>query len=258
MTKEEEEIVKKPGIFKRIVSRLMKADTRIAQYGGRAIPRTYAGIVKMQAKGHGMTSEEYKKILGGQAKARQKARLIASIRRPPVGIPMRKMVPIQRGAQMLFPYTKLRMPMYPQQAVSKPTSKGRGRPSGTYKYGMPIQQYKRLLRVARARARATQILAMAQARERRIMEMRAAPPQVVSQYAPQPEYVSQPVVQQQIQPPLKRPIIPVFKSSGGSPYPPVEDRPLQTNPQGDFYEDVDLMSGRRIIKRRLPKEAWTQ
>lgn len=224
-------IEKKPGIMKRIVSRIVGA------------------------RRYGMSPERYKKIMGAEAKRRQRAKLIASIRRVPVGISRRRVVPIQRAAQMLFPYAKMRMPMYPEERV-RAVSPGRGRPAGTYKYGMPIQQYKKLLRAARAKARAARIITMAQARARGITTRAVYPPQ--AQYVlPESEQVlPEQIIQQQPTPPLKRPIIPVFKSMGGSPYPPVADRPLQA--QGEYYEDVDLMSGKRIIRRRLPREAWTQ
>ena len=57
-----------------------------------------------------------------------------------------------------------------------------------------------------------------------------------------------------------RPVVPVFKSSGGQAYPPVNRVPLapssQTIPQG-YTEVVDLMTSRRYLKPVPKKEAWS-
>lgn len=57
-----------------------------------------------------------------------------------------------------------------------------------------------------------------------------------------------------------RPIGTVFKSSGGSPYPPVERVPLApsrvTAPQG-YVETVDSFTGRRFMKKLPPTEKWS-
>ena len=57
----------------------------------------------------------------------------------------------------------------------------------------------------------------------------------------------------------QRPIRTVFKSSGGSPYPPVNNRSLaptnQTIPYG-YVESVDTMTGRRFLKQLPKTEKW--
>lgn len=80
------------------------------------------------------------------------------------------------------------------------------------------------------------------------------------------QYQSQQQVPQQVQypqqeQPVKREIVPVFKSHGGSPYPPVDRRPLQT-PQSTipygYVESVDAFTGRRYLKQLPKKEGWTR
>jgi hypothetical protein len=85
-------------------------------------------------------------------------------------------------------------------------------------------------------------------------QMQQMQPQQVQQY---PQY---PQVQQQIAVEAERkPIATVFKSSGGSPYPPVDRRPLtptaNTVPQG-YVESVDAFTGRRFFKKLPQAENW--
>ena len=85
---------------------------------------------------------------------------------------------------------------------------------------------------------------------------------------PQQQFQQVPVQQmpQQMQVPnqysqqaQKRPIGTVFKSSGGSPYPPVNSQSLaptsQTIPYG-YVESVDTMTGRRFLKQLPKTERW--
>lgn len=62
------------------------------------------------------------------------------------------------------------------------------------------------------------------------------------------------------QPPQKPPVKTVFRSSGGSPYPPVNEQPLtssrQTVPYG-YVETVDSFTGRRFLKKLPPTERWS-
>lgn len=85
-----------------------------------------------------------------------------------------------------------------------------------------------------------------------------SPPRQIRQI--QPQYNRYSVQPQQYpsneQMPVERAVKPVFKSSGGRPYPPVNRQPLQSNPNGEFYEGVDAFTGKQILKKRLPKEAW--
>jgi hypothetical protein len=76
----------------------------------------------------------------------------------------------------------------------------------------------------------------------------------------QPQQYPQQYPQQQYPPqPQQRPIATVFKSSGGSPYPPVNRQslasPRQTIPMG-YVEAVDSFTGRRYLKALPKKEGW--
>lgn len=75
---------------------------------------------------------------------------------------------------------------------------------------------------------------------------------------PMPQYPQQQVQPfQYLQEPEKRPIVPVFKSSGGSPYPPVDTRPLApSNAYSDAIEKVDAFTGRRYFAPKPKPESW--
>ena len=163
---------------------------------------------------------------------------------------------------------------------------GRGRPRGSVKYsiqGRPVGvfEYRRWLssqrQVFRQQLRQQQELQrMARIQSRMPQYEQVQPQQLPQEMQGQgvtPEYSQyQQVVQEQPQQvqyqyptqempqeEQKRPIATVFKSSGGSPYPPVESQPLtptrETVPQG-YVETVDSFTGRRFIKQLPRKENW--
>lgn len=85
--------------------------------------------------------------------------------------------------------------------------------------------------------------------------------QAQTQYQQVPQQIPQQYQYQQPQP-TQRPIGTVFKSSGGSPYPAVNSQPRiapssETIPYG-YVEAVDLMTGRKYIKKLPPSERWTR
>lgn len=153
----------------------------------------------------------------------------------------------------------------------------RGRPVGSVKYPGGIYAWRKLMRAQKAAAKyqvmQQQINAMQQypkMEAARQMQMQQQQYQQVPQEMEglEEEYQQVPQIPQQYQQyqqqmpqePQKRPIATVFKSSGGSPYPPVNSRPLanarQTIPQG-YIEDVDSFTGRRFIKKLPPSERWS-
>lgn len=82
--------------------------------------------------------------------------------------------------------------------------------------------------------------------------------QQMPQQMPQ-QYPVQQIPIQQVDHSGQRPIGRIFKSYGGSPYPPVERRPLaptaQTIPAG-YIEVVDAFTGQRKLKQLPPTERW--
>lgn len=148
----------------------------------------------------------------------------------------------------------------------------RGRPRGSldprYRaYGGVIG-----FRRAMAAQRRAYKMAMSQQKEQLKMQQMMAqapyeyvPQETMGQEVPQQQVAQIPQQFQQIQPqyppePQKRPIATVFKGSGGSPYPPVDTRPLesarQTVSQG-YVESVDSFTGRRFMKKLPPTERWS-
>ena len=86
-------------------------------------------------------------------------------------------------------------------------------------------------------------------------EQQAQPQQQVVYRGPMPQQVQQ--APQQM--PQKRPIVPVFKSSGGSPYTIPQEGltpTKETIPYG-YVEAVDSFTGRRYMKPLPPKERWS-
>jgi len=90
-------------------------------------------------------------------------------------------------------------------------------------------------------------------------------PQEMAQMQPQQQYPQQQQMPDMQTVGMDRPgpaqhnvreIRPVFKSSGGRLGYEVNQRPLVNNPQGDYYEDVDMLTGRRFLKRRPQAEGW--
>jgi hypothetical protein len=56
---------------------------------------------------------------------------------------------------------------------------------------------------------------------------------------------------------VRRPVATVFRSSGGSPYPPVDSRPLMPSRAIPGYvEDVDAFTGRRFLRKLPQTEKW--
>jgi hypothetical protein len=124
-----------------------------------------------------------------------------------------------------------------------------------------VARYETLLRQSRAMMQYPQMVAQ-KAYNQQIQYQEQLPqqyeqPQPVQQV--QVQYPQQMPSQEYIPEPQKRPIATVFKSSGGSPYPPVNPQQLQpsnqTIPQG-YVETTDLMTGRRYMKPVPRKEAW--
>lgn len=110
--------------------------------------------------------------------------------RAPVPIKSRYVAPVQKFAQQLFPQVPMSMPSYPVQSRIYQGKKGRparGRPYGSFKYGMPISEYKRMMRAAKSRARAQQMMALNVARARQGMQRQIyrQMPQMPQQYPPQ-------------------------------------------------------------------------
>jgi hypothetical protein len=67
--------------------------------------------------------------------------------------------------------------------------------------------------------------------------------------------------QQYPQQPQQREIKTVFKSSGGSPYPPVSkipqnQSPIRSDPNSEYYYDTDAFTGKPIMRRRPQAERW--
>ena len=73
-----------------------------------------------------------------------------------------------------------------------------------------------------------------------------------------PQQFQQPQFQQQFQEqPIRRPVARVFRSYGGSPYPPVDSRPLMPSRAIPGYvEDVDAFTGRRFLRKLPQTEKW--
>lgn len=171
------------------------------------------------------------------------------------------------------------MPFIPNQALpgaetafEKRKVKGyptRGRPRGTLdpryaKYGgvfgyrkYVAQQRKLMKQQLNQQAQQIKMARQMQQAPYEYQQFQEQPQQIQPQEMPQqmPQYPQQYPPQ-----PQKRPIATVFKGSGGSPYPPVADRPLassrETIPYG-YVEEVDSFTGRRFLKKLPPKERWT-
>lgn len=144
-------------------------------------------------------------------------RIVKLIRKKPEAKPEELKKRLALLPEQVFPYTKV------------------GRPKRTYKRGIPAQQYR-------------QLLARQKAYQRLIQQQAIQTGQILPEEAE--------LLTEMPSEPQKKPIGTVFRSFGGKPYPPVETRPLASPREGDYYEDVDLMTGRRFLRRRLPAEAW--
>ena len=210
------------------------------------------------------------------------------------GIPLstrRREQAVKKSIRMVFP-------VIPASAIPSATAyqgktgkQGRGRPKGTTKYPGGIYQWRKLQRAAKAQAKYQTLLRQSQAMQQyprmqaaravqlQQQQMQQQPQQVPQAQVPQQRLLETQGYQQQMpqeqyqeynypqqypqaQPqPQQREIVPVFKSSGGHPYPPVNNQPLQlakqTVPQG-YIETVDLMTGRRYFKQLPQAEAWVR
>jgi len=188
-------------------------------------------------------------------------------------------------AKMLYPgvipaQATLNVASRQSQGTNRP-----GRPKGSVKFvsqttGQPIGVYqwrkeqRALKRMARDQQMMAQMRAMQQypqmvaqraynqqmQQQQQVIEQQPQYRQPLPQYQqPQPVYQQPYHTQQMPQQPQQRAIGTVFRSSGGSPYPPVDRRPLQatnqTIPQG-YVESVDVMTGRRYLKPVPRAEAW--
>ena len=174
------------------------------------------------------------------------------------------------------------LPMIPNSALpgaetagEKKSTKGyagRGRPRGSldpryaayggvFGYRKFVSNQKRLLR-----ARQEQMLEQQrqQATPYEYQQYQQVPQEMTgSQQVQQTNEIPQQMQQVPQQMPVesqKRPIARVFKGNGGSPYPPVADRPLassrETIPYG-YVEVVDSFTGRRFLKKLPPSERWS-
>jgi len=92
-------------------------------------------------------------------------------------------------------------------------------------------------------------------------------PEVVYEPAQEPQQQVQQVVYQQPQQQYtpetyKRPVVPVFKSSGGSPYgtkaPIVQQSLAPSNTYGDYIEYADAFTGERKWKKKIQPEGWSK
>jgi len=179
----------------------------------------------------------------------------------------RKIAVIRRTGKMLYPNL-------PSQSISSSTSskssRGRGRPKGSVKYPGGIYNWRKMQRAAKAAAKYQTMLRRAQAIQQypKMVAQREYNQQVQQQQVPQEvqgyeEQIPQQQVQQQDsypqyqQEPQKRPITSIFKSSGGSPYPPVNPQQLQpasANP--DYVQYTDAFTGQVKWKKLPAAESW--
>ena len=85
------------------------------------------------------------------------------------------------------------------------------------------------------------------------------PAQQVQMQMPQQQMPTPQYPQQAPQASTMREVKPVFRSSGGKPYPAVDTTPLANNqmtiPQG-YVENVDSFTGKRYIKKLPTTEKW--
>lgn len=163
------------------------------------------------------------------------AKIGKRIMEAPARAPRAMPSPFVRGAEA-FTHVRIRK--------SKPGRKGAGRPRGTYKYfilgkgGVPVKVYKRFLRQQRVMSQ---------------MAMQRVQPQIQSA-----QRITQEMPQMPIQPQVQTQ--PVVRAGYGVPYtPPASEMPIpRSQTDSDYYVDVDLMTSRRRLIRRPPREAWTR
>lgn len=155
----------------------------------------------------------------------------------------------------------------------KGTQGRKGRPVGTVKYRdaqgnpMGVYQYRKYRSAMNKMQRYQESLAQQQnVYPQQLQQLQQMQMQLQSPTSQQPQ--SAPVSTMSYQQPypqappqaIRRPVVDVFKSSGGKPYPSLEGtQPLtptrQTIPQG-YIEEADMFSGRRILKPAYRAENW--
>lgn len=186
----------------------------------------------------------------------------------------RKVLAAKRVMRVMFPMIPAAATTAVYEYQSKKGQGGRrGRPKGSVKYPGGVYAWRKEQR----RIRAIQRLSQQQQMYQQALQTRAPqrhypqqPFQYVQEesqvpYAPEETQGGYQMPQEYIPPleytqePQKQPIGRVFKSYGGSPYPPVSSEPLapthQTIPQG-YVEMVDSFTGKKILKRLPPPEKW--
>lgn len=189
-------------------------------------------------------------------------------------IQRRQIMAVKRSARMLFPVLPASTATATYQYQSKKGQQsGRGRPRGSLDpryaaYG-GVYGYRRAMAQKRRELRQQIQMQEEMIRQQRMMQRLRPQEQLPEEVLPEmqvQQQLPQPQMPQQVQPVYQmpqtqeqRPIATVFKSSGGSPYPPVDRRPLtpsrQTIQQG-YIETTDAFTGERIIKRLPPPERW--
>lgn len=179
---------------------------------------------------------------------------------PPRRLPASQERTIKRFGRMIYPVIPEGATVVRGQGKGVKPGGGRGRPRGSLKaeykpYG-GVFGYRKFIRAQKAArkyaaiAQRAQMYQQIQQQQQVPMPQQVPIPQEMAQYQQYPQEIPQI--------PAKKPIGTVFKSSGGSPYPPVNPAPLQGTATGEFYEDTDAFTGRRILRRRLPAEAWAR
>jgi hypothetical protein len=168
------------------------------------------------------------------------------------------------------------------KTVSGVPGRGRGRPRGSldrryaqyggvFGYRRYVSEQKRALRI-QLQKQQPQYEQQQYQQQQQMSQQEQQLPQEMQGQGITPEYsqyqMQQQPVQQyqqeqpnlQMQPPQQNEIRTPFKSSGGSPYPPVSRTPLaqpkQTIPYG-YVESVDAFTGRRFMKQLPQKEKWS-
>lgn len=250
--------------------------------------------IKIKNTGFGRFAAGFKKQI--QSSARSYDKNIGKVNR--FGANTKTFFQVPSMKQVEMPAKRFARALYPQipaQAVATPgqmkamqkrgvSHSGRGRPTGSYKYfvgGRPVSVF--TYRKVMARQRAYQRLLAAQKMAETgamptyqspyqsqasytasLQPQQYQPSQIpINSYTPQLQAQQQASMQAQMafqpQAPVQREIKTVFKSFGGSPYPPVNPQPLMaSDPYSAYVEDVDLMTGRRFLKMRPKAEKWIQ
>lgn len=188
----------------------------------------------------------------------------------------------ERTAESVFPIPSMTSYGSGAKTIQGIPGRGRGRPRGSlkkeyaayggvYGYRRYVSEQKRLFREQfKMKAQIEKQQRMPQYEQvQQVQQQTQLPPELQNQGVT-PDYSQYQQVQEpqqyqypQQQAPQEAPqqaIATVFKSSGGSPYPPVSRQPLaqprQTIPYG-YVESVDSFTGRRFLKKLPPTERWS-